>query len=378
MNAEKRDLIYNRLLALKLKIDVSGIPNPRYLNEKLGECRVFMDEIERYNIETYQALSAIQQALNTATADYETKQEGLLCTEDIKSLPSDKTREAKVNNLLKAEIATIKGYQNELQALNYLLKAINLKNKNLASDNADIKSHIKIMEAQIRLGTGSIADPAIRSLLEEFKKSNFNKDSFEGVTSTVTQEDVVDPTAPLDINNLLRQGEGADLPQISPSEEDPDSEEEISESMIDPDPVLDPENNGENPDQVEPVEVKEEIVEVKEEIQEVSVITEEEPQEDILSDPLEGFDLDGHEDLQTNDVEPVIDLDSVIDFTQTPGGTSQKVEEKVEVKIVSDSVVQKQETEEPVLTPEPAISTKKTASSSGLDLDSLLDGLNLS
>lgn len=372
MNAEKRDRIYNRLLALKLKIDVAGIPNPRYLNEKLGECRVFMDEIERYNIETYQALSAIQQALNTATADYETKQEGLLCTEDIKSLPSDKTREAKVNNLLKAEIAIIKGYQNELQALNYLLKAINLKNKNLASDNADIKSHIKIMEAQIRLGTGSIADPAIRSLLEEFKKSNFNKDSFEGVTSTITQEEIVDPSSPIDVNNLLRQGEGADLPQINPSEE-----EFLSENMTDPDPILDPENNGEDPE-VELEEVQE-VVEEKG----VSVIIEEEAQEDqedILSDPLDGFDFEDQEDLQTNDVEPVIDLDSVIDFTQTPGGASQKVEvevKEVEIKIVSEPVVQKQETEGPDLKPEPAISTK-TATLSGLDLDSLLDGINLS
>ena len=392
MNAEKISSIYERLLSLKLKIDAPGIPNPRYLNEKLGECRVFMDEIEHYHIETYQALSAVQQALNTAIADYETKKESLISDHDeVKNLPSDKARESKANNLLKLEISTIKSYENETQTLSYLLKAITLKNKNLTSDNADLKAHMRIMESQIKLGSGSVSDPAVRGLLEEFKKSQINKDAFEDAETEVSDDDSIDPTAPLDINNLLSQGDGDDLPGI------PHQCEVVEDSMIDPDIALDPENNGETPEALSSSSIphlSEDLIEVNETPEALSssvphlredLVVEEEDNFEIDESPIEGLDIEGADENHTVE-ETVIDLEQIIDFIQEKheGGVTQDkteevavLQEEVKIENVVETVVQKQETKEPDPVPDTAI-IQKTAPSSGLDLDSLLDDLNLS
>ena len=373
MNAEKISSIYERLLNLKLKIDAPGIPNPRYLNEKLGECRVYMEEIEHYHIETYQALSAVQQALNTAIADYETKKENLIVNhEDVKNLPSDKVRESKANNLLKLEIAAIKSYENEIQTLSYLLKAITLKNKNLNSDNADLKAHMRIMESQIKLSSGSVSDPAVRGLLEEFKKSQINKDAFEDAETEVNDDETVDPTAPINVNDLLAQGDGDDLPGF------PHQSETVEDSMIDPDLTL-------NPEMGEAPESESNFPRQREDL-----IDTEEDSFAIDDSPIEGLDIESHtEDTSTNEVESVIDLEQIIDFIQEKpgGGVTQEKREEVAVAVLQEEVkiekvvvetVQKQETKEPDPVPESTAIIKKTAPTAGLDLDSLLDDLNLS
>ena len=232
MKTERVGAIYDRLLGIHIAIDSQTIPNTRYINEKIGECHRYIEEVERFMFEVSKEISVLQQALNNSTAEYETKKEGLLTKNDeIRGLPSIKDREAKANSLLKAEMNSIRNYQNEVTDLNNLLKSINTKMKNLTRANGDIKMQLRVMESQIRLGMGPGSDDAMRSLAVEFAKSQIDKDSFAEATSSATETAVMDPAEPTDVNNLLSQALSPKLAEPVPSMDgsectDPEEEEE--------------------------------------------------------------------------------------------------------------------------------------------------------
>jgi hypothetical protein len=279
--------IYDRLSEMQFKVESQSMPNPRYLNEKIGECHRYLEEVERDYIKVCREIAVIQQALNNSTAEYEDKKETLISQDEkIKSLPNIRDREARANSSLKEERQTIKNYNNDLAALNGLYRALNLRNKNLNRANQDIKYQIKLMEAQIKLGTPHMNDPAVKSLMEELQKGISNTDVFEKAKTTATVEEIVDPTSPINVDDLLKPEEPA-----------------VSKDFIEPMPDLDPEGQ-----------------------------EEELPVEDEES-PLEGLEA-GKEDFETvEDNQEVIDLDDVIDEKSKTGGEvvpMQKTEQKVE------------------------------------------------
>ncbi len=335
--------IYGEIATIDITIDFQASPNPQYICEKLGECHVGIGLIEKLTIEVSQEMAVTQQALNNATVKYETDKETLLSKdEQIKSLPNIKDREATVNNLLKEQRSIIRDHDNSLTILNGLYKALSLKNKNLNRTNADIKAQIKIMEAQIRLGVPHANDPAARSLMEEMKKSISNRDAFQGAEAKEIIEEIVDPTASLDINNLLKQGgDGMSFSELlaekaskeDDEEEDEEESDEVSQEMVDPMPQLNPEANGESPDE-----------------------------EEIFSDetPLDGLDNTASTTEEQADSSITIDLDEVIDQTKNQkGGIVEEKQQKAEQVEVAD---QKQEGH---------------GAASPLDLDALIDELNI-
>jgi len=202
MDTDKKNEIYDRLLAIHLRIDLQSIPNPGYINEKIWECHNYIDEIEKFNIAVSKEISVLQQALNNTQANYDMKKENLILSDEIMKLPSIKDREAKANNLLRSLIEEIKEYQNELTDLNNLLKVTNLKIKNLNRANSDIKILLRLLEAQIRM-SGPGIDKANKSLLEELSKSTIGEDSFKDAKVEEEKQNIADPSTPLDIKQIL-------------------------------------------------------------------------------------------------------------------------------------------------------------------------------
>lgn len=204
MEQKRKDEIYSRLLSIKFSIEMKAFPDPSYINERLGQCHVFIEEIERVIIELSKELSVLQQALNNAIAGYESKKEGLITSDDdIRSLPSIKDREARANSLLRHELDLIRQYKNEETNINNLLKVSYLKNRNLNRANQDIKMQLRILESQLKLGTPAITDNITKNFLEELNRSNFDKDTFQNAETSVSQEIVADPTEALNINELI-------------------------------------------------------------------------------------------------------------------------------------------------------------------------------
>lgn len=200
----KKNFIYERLLGMSFSIDLKSITSPTYINERIWQCHNFIEEVERYSIELSQESSVIQQAVNNSQAEYDTAKETLLVSDDIKNLPSIKDREAKCNQLLKKELNQIRNYQNGLMAINNLLKATNLKIKNLNRANSDIKVQVRILETQLRINGGQGSDKVTRGLIEEMTRSSIGEDSFkEAVTEEIHQE-IVDPSIALNVGDLLK------------------------------------------------------------------------------------------------------------------------------------------------------------------------------
>jgi len=288
-----KNTIYDRLLGLHFKIEVQTIPSPRYINEKICECHFYIEEIEKYSIETSKEISVFQQALNNSQAEYETKRENYLINdEEIKNLPNIKDREAKVNSKLRLEIEKIRGYQNEMSDLNNLLKAINLKIKNLNRANGDIKILLRTMEAQLKLSPSHGSDSAVKSLMEELNKSTIGQDSFEGSNSEQTEQSIIDPTSPVNVSELFG---------------------DISEKMLDPVPDITPEDiESENEESDE------------QELDDPENEDEQKPEEDE-----EWLPDQGQEDIAVTE-NKTIDIDQVIDGkeiqNQKGGDTIQKGE----------------------------------------------------
>ena len=203
MEKEYKDKIYDRLLEIKLNIDIGLTPNPQEINQKIGECHAFIEEIEHFSIKVQKELSVIQQALNNSQALLDLKKDSLITQEPIRSLPNIKDREAQSNLLLREERSKVKNYQNELTDLNNLLKAISLKQKNLTRANNDIKLQIRVLDAQIKLGPGSANSVAARGLMEEMHKGTAGKDTFEEALSEAKEDITIDPSEPIDTTSLF-------------------------------------------------------------------------------------------------------------------------------------------------------------------------------
>lgn len=232
MKTEDINKIYDRLLEIKVEIDPEPSPDPRQINTKIAQVHIFIDEIEKNYIRVSKEISLRQRALNDQTASYESQKEGILSDNpEVKELPSIKDREAKANQILKDERKAIQEYQNELNDLNNLLRAINLKLKNLNRTNGDIKNQIRVMEAQIRLGMPPIMDEGARTLQQELGRSLLNQDSFKDATTNSDENSIVDPSAPLDMDSLLNTG---DTDEDGEESGDDTDEENIPENMLDP------------------------------------------------------------------------------------------------------------------------------------------------
>jgi hypothetical protein len=325
MNIEKRNSIYDRLLAITIKLEAVNIPDPRYINQKIGECHAFIEEVEHYCIEVSREVSVLEQALNNSTGEYEAKKEALLMREDIMALPSIRDREAKANQHLKEELERVKTYKNELTAMARLEKDIHVKMRNLDRVNKSIKDQLRLMEAQMRImgnAPGGAIDVASKSLIDEFKKSMTNTDSFENSSSSVTEEQIVDPTIPLDVNNLLS---GA-----------------ISEKTIDPTPDISPSEPQADESNNVLSESDELIFDGPDVVEEVSQESDTNLGDSLIDsatfhEPKDKQTIKEVEEALKKGPEPVIDLSEVIDFKQNKGGidTSKKVietEKKAEPK----------------------------------------------
>ena len=216
--------IYDRLLAINLEISAGVVPDPSYINRKIGECHIYLGEVERFFINVSKEISVRQRALNNSKAMYESKKDELLTTgEGIRSLPNITEKVAKANSLLKEVLKEIQDYDNELLDLNNLLKAINHKHRNLTRANGDIKSLIKMVEAQIRLGTPT--DVVAKSFLEEMRKGIDGEDSFKDSSTESEENTIIDPTVPLNIQDLLVGNEGSAEESI---QEETDEEEQAN------------------------------------------------------------------------------------------------------------------------------------------------------
>jgi hypothetical protein len=311
MDQQHKNQIYDRLIAIRVKIEAQEIPGPQQVNEKIGECSIAIEEIERYSIEVSKEISVLSQAFNNAISDYEFKKEQLFNLEEIKNLPNIKDRESRANSRLKQELDTIRCYKNELTDLNNLLKQVSLKIRNLNRVNTDIKMQLRLLESQIKLGGGPGSDEASKSLIEEMRKGIYNEDAFEGTSTETSIEKTEDPSEALDVNNLLK-------PEIEPE-------------LVDPIPDLpDPENMDIAPELVEKYDVP----------QEISTVTD-------------------------NSTEKVIDLDTAIDFTQS----------KKEVTEGKESVLQSQTKSTQTVNPVVKTQKEDHPKKQDFDLDALLDSI---
>lgn len=247
MKTKEKNEIYDRLLEIKMEIQPDPIPNPGYINQKLGQCHVFIEEVEKFFIRVSKEVSLEQRLLNDLMAQYETEKEDLIANDpDIKSLPSIKDREAQANSCLKQIRSEVRQHENELSDLNNLLKAINLKHRNLGRINSDIRTQLRLMESQMKMG-GSMSDSVSRDLAEELNKGLSGKDSFEDVETSVEKSTPIDPSEPLDINNLLT----TDVDGSEDEEAISEDEETISEDLIDPVPQEPDEDNTVDPTDID-------------------------------------------------------------------------------------------------------------------------------
>jgi hypothetical protein len=259
MEIAYRNTIYDRLLEIRFTIDIEIIPNPAAINQKIGECHAFIEEIEHFSIKISKEISIKQQALNNATAALEVKKSDIFTNNsEVKNLPSIKDREAAANMLLREEQVKVTEYENDVTDLNNLLKSINLKIRNLNRANNDIKMQLRIFEAQAKIGgVGPSTNYAAKSMLEELEKSTIGEDSFGDAEAEEEEEEekVVDPSTSLDVESLL---DGKEEPKPS--------EEEMAEKLIDPVPNLSPDTDGESPIEIEddwPVIDQETVLEVE-------------------------------------------------------------------------------------------------------------------
>lgn len=234
MDSEAKTKIYDRLLEIRVVFEPETVPRPAFINEKIWECHRLIEEVERVHIEITKEMSVLQRSLNDTTAEYQSKKEECLMREDIRQLPSIKDREAKANQSLKEELDRIKTLENELSSLNNLLRAVDLKMKNLNRLNADIRLQVRVLEQQVRLNSLPQTNPIAADLVAEMNKTSAGEDSFKNAESSVEEQNVIDPSSPLDIEDILQDGE---------------SDMDI-ESMIDPVPDVDPESRGEDAEDV--------------------------------------------------------------------------------------------------------------------------------
>lgn len=330
MDIKHINKIYDRLLSIKLVIESQSFPNPQYINDKISECHAYIDETERYSIQTTKEISVLQQALNNTLADYEAKKEDLLINdESIQSLPNIKDREAKANSLLKEESRQIKIYENNLNELNNLLKAISLKIRNLNRVSVDIRVMVRILESQVKLGMAPASDPVMKDFIEEMNKTETDTDTFQDVESEVIEEEIIDPTSDLDIDDLLETGSKDKEKKTAPREPTMAESEAslIEKGFIDPVPEVEPDITEDTP----------------------IIIEEDWPEIDMA------------QNIENESESKIIDLDSVIDLNQKGGGTLQ-IDVKSEISEKTD-LTQKED--------------RQQKNETGIDIDDLLNNITI-
>lgn len=373
MEATRRDFIYDRLLAINIKIEPDPVPRPGYINEKIWECDKYIEEVSKYNIELTRDNSVLQTAMNNAEEAFRSSQEKMIAEDPIiSSLPNIKDRVARANTKLRTELETIKGYKNNLSDSAGLLGAVNLKLKNLNRMNNDIRLQVRVLEAQIKLNALPKIDPVTASLTSEMAKSMINTDAFMSPETSADESVVVDPMEELNVETLL--GNSASTPPVveTPVSSDNDllsnpvegcfpddikpvaSQEKTSSDnillsnpgLVDPVPNLNPEENGVDPADIEA-----------------------DKQSDVESDdfqtlPMTGetpdYLLSGVQQEQPIPEETVVDLDKALE------GHFEDPEQVVPMpKKDSDPKIEEVSTK-----------TNTQSASKGIDIDDLLDGIN--
>ncbi len=325
MDEKYKGKIFDRLLEIKFNIDVSAIPDPTEINQKIGECHAYIEEVEHFSIRVQKELSVMQKALNNSTAEFELKKDTLLTQEPIKSLPNIKDREAQANLLLRSDREKVQNYQNELNDLNNLLKAITLKIRNLTRANADIRLQLRVLEAQVKLGSGHATSAAAKGLMEEMGRSMANSDSFKEALAEESTDDIADPSIPVNVEDIFSE------------EKEEKKDESLDENLIDPVPDISPDENTEDEDL---------------------------PVEEWSIDKEKVFEI---EKGVMTDTENGVDLDEVIDIEKKGGKIdSQKGDEKETEKIsknLKNEVVNQKEDHPKI----------KIDDDSGIDIDDLLN-----
>jgi hypothetical protein len=330
--------IYDELLTIKIEIEREPIVRPEYIGEKIWECHHAIEKVEHSSIEVTREISVIQQALTNAEMTYDAKLENLITTDPIKNLPSIRDRTARANDLLKPELNDIRSYKNDLTVLTQLTKAIDQKLKNLNRLNADIRTLVRVMESQIKLGSKPKTDPVTQSLMDEMKKSEMDTDFFMSPESSVEQVTVIDPTLPVNVDNLL-------------SEDNPSTENNNLSSNSEEDRESDAEEDKESDAETEEEAYKNRIFSIEE-------------------DPIE---LDSQEVLP----EEPVDLDQVL-VESAPVKKEEmgikKEETIVTLPLTPNPGLKKEEI--PASTVDTKIEQKtKNLIGSGIDLEDFLDGL---
>lgn len=231
MEELRKNQIYSRLMAIDFKIDSKVIPDPGYINRKISECHMFIGEVEKFFLQVSQELALSERALNNARGKYESDKERLLTNdESIRTLPNIRDREARANSQLRDVLNDIQNYKNEVSDLTILQKAIALKSRNLMMGNNSIKSQIRTLESQVKLGAPAVTDSVVQSFMEEMKKGISGEDSFKDVSSSAEDQVAVDPTQPLNVDELLSDSD-------SPTKDDPvESEPEEEEDKVQDEP----------------------------------------------------------------------------------------------------------------------------------------------
>jgi len=195
MDFEEIKSIYGRLEGIKVPLESKTILNPRYISEKIGQCHICIQEVEKYYIQVSREMSILQRALNNAEAGYYVARDDLISNNsEIAALPSTQSREARANSMLKSQLDDIKNYKNQLSDLEKIFNTINVKLKNLNRTNSDIKIQLRLMESQIKLGAGGVGDPVEKNLMDELKNTALGVDILEGAESSSQESSTVDPT----------------------------------------------------------------------------------------------------------------------------------------------------------------------------------------
>jgi predicted nucleic acid-binding Zn-ribbon protein len=169
MDDTEKNKIFDRMFEISLKVDPGHIPSPRTINENLGQCHIYLEEINKAYIKVIKEMSILQRHLNNRQTDFEIKLDSFISTNDeIIALPSSRDREAKAKTMLKSEIVEIKQLENEIEDLEKLIKVISMRHKDMARANMDIRIQSRLMESEIKLnGMSSPSDNASKDLLQD-------------------------------------------------------------------------------------------------------------------------------------------------------------------------------------------------------------------
>ena len=201
MDFEEIKSIYGRLEEIKVPLESKTILNPRYISEKIGQCHICIEEVEKFYIRVSREMSILQRALNNSEAGYYVARDELIANvPEIATLPSSQSREAKANTMLKDQLDEIKNYKSQLSDLEKIFNTINVKLKNLNRTNSDIKIQLRLMESQIKLGAGGVGDPIEKNLMDELKNTAIGVDILEGADSRSEETSTVDPTKPIGLD----------------------------------------------------------------------------------------------------------------------------------------------------------------------------------